>query len=92
MTYCRAIAWDLDGTCATNGRLAPEVAAALEKARGHGIPNVLVTGRVHEEIRALCPDLSFVDAVVAENGAIVHLPRSGREVQLGFPPPDAFLG
>lgn len=90
--YCRVIACDFDGTGAENGRLAPEVSAALGAAQAQGIVTLLVTGRVLEDIQAACADFSVFDAVVAENGAIIWLCRSGRRIQLGAPPPDRFLG
>jgi hydroxymethylpyrimidine pyrophosphatase-like HAD family hydrolase len=90
--YCRAVACDFDGTGATNGRLEPEVAAALSTARTRGLVTLLVTGRLLGEVQALTPDLSMFDAVVAENGAVIHLPDMKRTIQLGLPPPEQFLG
>jgi hydroxymethylpyrimidine pyrophosphatase-like HAD family hydrolase len=90
--YCRAIACDFDGTSATGGRLAPEVAEALAAARAAGIAALLVTGRVLEELDVPEHDLTGFDAVVAENGAVVWLPRAGRTIQLGVPPPEHMLG
>jgi len=90
--YCRAIACDFDGTTAINGQLAPEVAAALATARVQGYVTLLVSGRLLEDLRALTPDLSMFDAVVAENGAVIHLPYADRIIQLGVPPPNEFLG
>jgi hydroxymethylpyrimidine pyrophosphatase-like HAD family hydrolase len=90
--YCRVFACDFDGTAAAHGQLAPEVAAALGRARAHGIVTLLVTGRVLEEVQALCPDMSMFDAVVAENGALIWLCGTGRVIQLGQPPPEQFLG
>lgn len=90
--YCRAIACDYDGTGATNGHLAPEVAAALHCARNAGIVTLLATGRVLDDLRIALVDFSAFDAVVAENGAVVWLPETDRTVILGAPPSDAFLG
>ncbi|HXG52437.1 MAG TPA: HAD hydrolase family protein [candidate division Zixibacteria bacterium] len=90
--YCRVIACDFDGTGATDGRLAPELLAALEAARMQGVARILVTGRVLEEIESACEQTLPFDAVVAENGAIVWLCRQQRTIQLGEPPPDRFLG
>jgi hydroxymethylpyrimidine pyrophosphatase-like HAD family hydrolase len=91
--FCRVLACDFDGTGATSrGDLAPELAAALSAARAHGYTTLLVTGRVHEEVEALCSDLSMFDAVVAENGAMVCLPGLQRTIQLGTPPPEHLLG
>jgi hydroxymethylpyrimidine pyrophosphatase-like HAD family hydrolase len=90
--YCRVIAVDFDGTGATDGRLEPELVAALGKARAHGYVTVLVTGRVLEDIQTACSDQSMFDALVAENGALICLCGLGRTIQLGTPPPDRFLG
>ena len=90
--YCRVLACDFDGTGATNGQLAPELAAALGEARARGVTTLLVTGRVHDDVEALCADLSMFDAVVAENGAIVCLPQFERTIQLGQPPSADLLG
>ncbi|HWP24655.1 MAG TPA: HAD hydrolase family protein [Candidatus Binatia bacterium] len=90
--YCRAIACDFDGTGAVDGRPAPELYAALSAARAQGIATLLVTGRVLEDLENTCGDLSPFDAVVAENGAVVHLCGCGRTVRIGAPPPERFLG
>ena len=90
--YCRAIAVDFDGTGATDGHLAPEAVAALGKAHALGYTTLLITGRVLEDVQTACADRSMFDAIVAENGAVIHLCRGGRNIQLGTPPPDRFLG
>ena len=92
LMYCRVLACDFDGTIADEGRLAPEVVTALADARGRGIGVILVTGRVLEDLRLADVDLTAFDAVVAENGAVVHLPGQARFIQLGHPPPERFLG
>lgn len=89
--YCRVLACDFDGTGATNGALAPELTAALGEARAGGVTTLLVTGRVHQDIESLCADLSMFDAVVAENGAVICLPRWQRTIQLGRPPSNELL-
>jgi hydroxymethylpyrimidine pyrophosphatase-like HAD family hydrolase len=48
--------------------------------------SLLVTGRVLEEVQRACEDLSPFDAVIAENGAVVHLCGLGRTMQIGRPP------
>jgi hydroxymethylpyrimidine pyrophosphatase-like HAD family hydrolase len=90
--YCRVLACDYDGTGAINGQLYPEVAAAFGAARAQGFITLLVTGRVLEELCAVCPDLSMFDAVVAENGALVWLLDQKRIIHLGQPPPQEFFG
>jgi hydroxymethylpyrimidine pyrophosphatase-like HAD family hydrolase len=88
---CRVLACDFDGTGATNGRLAPEVASALAAARARGYATLLVTGRVVEDLRIAEVDFTSFDAVVAENGAVLWWPTLGRELKLGTPPSEAFL-
>ena len=90
--YCKAIACDFDGTGATDGHPAPEVYAALAAARAQGIVTLLVTGRVLEEVQRACEDLLPFDAIVAENGAVIHLCSFDRSIQIGDPPPEHFLG
>ena len=91
--YCRVIACDFDGTGAIDGHPAPELYAALAAARAEGIVTLLVTGRVLEDVQRACEEFLPFDAVVAENGAVVHLCGLGRTIQIGSPPPpDRFLG
>ena len=90
--YCRAIACDFDGTGAADGHPAPELYAALAAARTSGIVTLLVTGRVLDDVQRACEELSPFDAVVAENGAIIHLCGRGRTIQIGKAPPEHFLG
>ncbi len=67
------LAIDYDGTVAEHGRLDGGVRAAIEEVRDRGIAVVLVTGRILEHLRGVAGDLSFADAVVAENGAVLSL-------------------
>ncbi len=78
--YFRAVASDFDGTMA-EGQVAPDTLAALAEARAKGIRVILVTGRIMNELRAVFPDIEdHVDAVVAENGAVVVTPVGVRQV------------
>lgn len=52
---------------------------------------ILITGRVLDELRALFPELSLFDLVVAENGALLFDPGSGSEEPLCAAPPESFL-
>jgi len=90
--YCRVLAVDFDGTGASGGALAPQVASALKAARERGITSLLVTGRVLEDLEIARVDFSAFDAVVAENGAVVWLSATGRRIHLGEAPSEAFLG
>ena len=73
--YFRAVALDYDGTLA-DGVVA---LAALAEARAQGGRVILVTGRIMSELRDVFPEVDeHVDAVVAENGALLvtHGPRT----------------
>lgn len=86
----RVLCTDYDGTLADEGRVSAATFGALERLKRSGRRLVLVTGRVLREITALCPDLSLFDAVVAENGALLYDPASGRETLLAQAPPPRF--
>jgi hydroxymethylpyrimidine pyrophosphatase-like HAD family hydrolase len=83
------LALDYDGTIAQDGVLDPEVKTAIAEARAGGIAVVLVTGRILSDLKRLAGDLRFVDAVVAENGAVLAFPN-GQSRLVGQPPPAAF--
>ena len=84
------LALDYDGTIARDGVLDPDVRAALIEARGRGIVVILVTGRILADLKEKVGDFQFVDAVVAENGAVLAFPN-GRSRLVGNRPPQAFL-
>ena len=85
------LALDYDGTIAQNDVLDPDVRSAIAQLRTQGIVVVLVTGRILEDLRRVAGDLHFLDAVVAENGAVLEFPDSGYSVVLGQPPPPNLL-
>ena len=85
------LALDYDGTVAHADALDPSVRAAIAAARTQGIVVLLVTGRILDELRRVAGDLHFVDGVVAENGAVIHFPTSGRTSALAPSVPDAFV-
>lgn len=84
-------ALDYDGTIAEDGILHPDIRPAIDHARDRGVATVLVTGRILDDLRRAAGDLRFLDAVVAENGAVLAFPRSGRSLVLGPPPSKTFL-
>ncbi len=84
------LALDYDGTIARDGVLDPEVKAAIVAARARGIVVVIVTGRILSDLKQAAGDLGFVDAVVAENGAVLAFP-SGQTWLIGHPPSQPFL-
>jgi len=86
-----ALALDYDGTIAVDGRFDPAVRDAVADARRRGIVVMLVTGRRLEDLRRVAGDLAWFDAIVAENGAVLEFPLSGRHVVIGHPPRPVFL-
>jgi hypothetical protein len=85
-----ALALDYDGTIARDGALDPEVRSAIAEVRSRGIAVVIVTGRILEELRQVTGGLGFVDAVVAENGAVLDFP-GGNSRLIGHPVQPIFL-
>ncbi len=65
----RALFFDLDGTLTTDGVVASETYASLQKVKQAGIKLVLVTGRPAGWGQALMT-LAPLDAVVTENGGL----------------------
>jgi HAD superfamily hydrolase (TIGR01484 family) len=86
-----ALACDYDGTLAFSGRVAPETVSALRRVRASGRRLLMVTGRQMGDLLAVCPEVGLFDRVVAENGAVVYAPASGRWRALAEPPPTAFI-
>jgi hydroxymethylpyrimidine pyrophosphatase-like HAD family hydrolase len=85
------LAVDYDGTIAREGEIEPSVREAIAALRSGGTTVLLVTGRILDELRGVAGDLRFADGVVAENGAVVHLPESDHTTVLAPRVPEAFL-
>jgi hydroxymethylpyrimidine pyrophosphatase-like HAD family hydrolase len=86
------LACDYDGTIAAAGRVAEPTARALARVRESGRKLLLVTGRMLPDLRVVCPDVDkMFDAVVAENGAVLHFPGPRETRVLGDPPEEALL-
>ena len=79
---------DYDGTVAAHGVLHPDVRAAIGEVRARGITVVLATGRILNDLHRALGDLRLVDAIVAENGAVVAFPATGRSTALAPTPSD----
>src|SRR4051812_2828266 len=86
-----ALCTDYDGTLATEGTVFPETAASLKRLLASKRRLVLVTGRELDELQEVCPDLNLFEYVVAENGALLYEPSTGKETPLAQRPPDAFV-
>jgi hydroxymethylpyrimidine pyrophosphatase-like HAD family hydrolase len=79
-----ALAVDLDRTLVYPGHRPPQIAVrALGEARAMGLKVILVSGRPHVALEPFLAVLGTVDAVVAENGAVVEAPRGRRPSVVG---------
>ena len=85
------LALDYDGTIARDDHVDPSVLDAVAEARRRGITVMLVTGRRLDDLRRVAGALQFVDAVVAENGALLHFPAGGLTTTLAPPIPAEFI-
>jgi len=87
MWYFRAVALDLDGTLTEDDHLA-DVAMDCIKASRHELRMILVTGRTFDHLQAAFPGLgSEFDALVTENGAVLHTGASARLLASPIGPP-----
>lgn len=77
----RVLASDYDRTLAIDGRVSAAALGALRRLKTAGAGFILVTGRCLPDLTRLFPELAVADVVVAENGAVLHLPSTG-EVRL----------
>jgi hypothetical protein len=86
-----ALATDYDGTIAHDGVVDAPTIAALERLRASGRAVILVTGREREDLSRIMPRMDLFDHVVAENGALLYHPATGKEWPQGAPPPERFI-
>jgi hydroxymethylpyrimidine pyrophosphatase-like HAD family hydrolase len=86
-----ALACDFDQTLANMGIVAQSSLGALERLLASGRKLVLVTGRQLDDLRRIFPQLSFFERVVAENGAVLFRPSTGKTTLLAEPPPQVFI-
>lgn len=86
-----AVAVDYDGTIALEGAFDPGARDAIAKLRLHGIAVVLVTGRRLDELKRVAGNLGCFSAIVAENGAVLYFPESGRHAIIGHAPSARFV-
>ena len=85
------LALDYDGTITRDDRPDASVLSAVADARRRNVTVILVTGRILHDLRRVASDLHFVDAVVAENGALIHFPGTGHTTILAPLIPQAFV-
>jgi hydroxymethylpyrimidine pyrophosphatase-like HAD family hydrolase len=86
----QALATDYDGTLAHHGTVSGETLAAIGRLRASGKKLVLVTGRELEELKQVFPEISLCDLVIAENGALLYWPATGKVKPVAEPPPAKF--
>ena len=87
----RTLATDYDGTIARHGTVEPDTLAALRRLRDAGCTLILVTGRELPQLKHVFPDLDLCHMVVAENGALLYTPETGKVRPLCEPPEEAFV-
>jgi hydroxymethylpyrimidine pyrophosphatase-like HAD family hydrolase len=86
-----ALATDYDGTIAHDGRVEDSTVKALERLKESDRRVVLVTGRTLGDLERVFPHLDLFDRVVAENGLVIHRPRSKETVDLAGSPREELL-
>ena len=87
----RTLATDYDGTIATHGKVDPDTLDALRRLREAGGTLILVTGREMPQLKQVFPELALFHLVVAENGALLYWPDTGKERPLCDPPEESFV-
>lgn len=85
------LATDYDDTIADDGVVDKLTLAALERLRRGARRLILVTGREFTDLQRVMPRLDLFDLVVAENGALMYDPATGREQVFGDAPAPAFV-
>src|SRR5262245_58781556 len=86
-----ALACDYDGTIAEHGRVSGSTVEALEQLRRTGRKLILISGRQLDDLLNVFPENRLFDAVVAENGAVLHDVALGTVTSLADAPPPEFV-
>jgi hydroxymethylpyrimidine pyrophosphatase-like HAD family hydrolase len=87
----RVLAADYDGTLASHSAVDGHTIEALERLRRSGRHLILVTGRRLPDLVSIFPRLDLCSGVVAENGAVLHVPGEHRTTILAAAPDPRFL-
>ena len=90
MSY-QALATDYDGTIATEGKVKQTTIAALFRWQETGRKLIMVTGRRLEVLYTIFPEAQSFDCIVAENGALLSFPATGKTTLLGEPVPQSLI-
>lgn len=83
----RVFITDFDGTLADQGRVAMATWTRIAEFRRQGGRVILATGRQLDDLFEVFPLAGSLDAIVAEDGAVVHWVESGEIHFLADPPP-----
>lgn len=86
-----ALATDYDGTLAAGGTVTAATLGALRRFRASGRRLILVTGREMRDLESVFPEIGVFDRVVAENGAVLFTPGTGKTRLLAAAPPEEFV-
>jgi hydroxymethylpyrimidine pyrophosphatase-like HAD family hydrolase len=86
-----AVAIDYDGTIAVDGAFDPGARDAIAQLRLHGMAVILVTGRRLDDLKQVAGNLRCFSAIVAENGAVLYFPETGRHAIIGHAPGKALI-
>lgn len=86
-----ALATDYDGTIAQHGDVTESTHKALIRWKEAGRKLLLVTGREMPDLQKVCPFTTLFDCIVAENGAMLFWPATGKKNILIDPPPAEFV-
>ena len=86
----KALATDYDGTIAHHGLVDPATVDALCRLKESGRKLLLVTGREIPELSKVFSELQMFHRIVAENGALIYEPETGKQRMLADPPPPIF--
>src|SRR5690606_41456556 len=75
------LACDLDGTLTLEHDVPARTSEVLRRAKEHGLVIILVTGRIIHSFKEQMPFCEMSEAVVAEAGGGVFLPRTRSSVR-----------
>jgi hydroxymethylpyrimidine pyrophosphatase-like HAD family hydrolase/GTPase SAR1 family protein len=85
------LATDYDGTLADQGLVSEKILNELQALKASGRRLILVTGREMKDLVEVFPGYKIIDHIVAENGALIHEPATGKEQLLGPAPDESFV-
>lgn len=79
-----ALVTDLDRTIASaEGKISRRARSTLARAQSMGLKTIVASGRPYAQLRRLVGHFGEIDALVAENGAVVEAPRGASPIITG---------